>query len=125
MCSKRGHGRRSKTGSAPGKHGWPTGMRANGNERAPILLWSILVIVALTIRLWGAWYFPTPEQDGYSDAETIARFSAEIAGGTFQFSHLYGFWLPLFQLAAAIPNLWLHDPLLAGKLISALCGAVG
>ncbi len=81
-------------------------------------------MIALAIRIWGVWYFPTAEQDGYSDAETIARFSADIAAGTFSFSHLYGFWLPLFQLVAAIPNLWLHNPLLAGAVVSGLCGAV-
>jgi hypothetical protein len=98
-------------------------MRPNGSGRISPLLWSALWVIALAIRLWGVWYFPTAEQDGYSDAETIARFSGEMAAGTFRFSHLYGFWLPLFQLVAAIPNIWLHNPLLAGEVISGLCGA--
>jgi hypothetical protein len=99
-------------------------MRASGNDRISPLFWSALWMIALAIRIWGVWYFPTAEQDGYSDAETIARFSADIAAGTFGFSHLYGFWLPLFQLVAAIPNIWLHNPLLAGDLVSGFCGAV-
>ncbi len=98
-------------------------MRPNGNGRISPLFWSAVWVIALAVRLWGVWYFPTAEQDGFSDAETIARFSSEIAAGTFSFSHLYGFWLPLFQLAAAIPNLWLHHPLLAGEILSGLCGA--
>jgi hypothetical protein len=98
-------------------------MRPSGNDRISPFLWSALWMIALAIRLWGVWYFPTAEQDGYSDAETIARFSAEIGAGTFSFSHLYGFWLPFFQLVAAIPNIWLNNPLLAGKVISGLCGA--
>jgi hypothetical protein len=99
-------------------------MRPSGNDRISHLFWSGLLVIALAVRLWGVWYFPTAEQDGYSDAETIARFSADIAAGTFSFSHLYGFWLPLFQLSAAIPNVWLHDPLLAGEIISGVCGAI-
>lgn len=99
-------------------------MRPSGNDRISPLFWSALLVIAMAIRLWGVWYFPTAEQDGYSDAETIACFSADIAAGTFSFSHLYGFWLPLFQLAAAIPNLWLHDPLLAGEVVSGMCGAI-
>jgi hypothetical protein len=99
-------------------------MRASGNDRISPFFWSALWMIALAIRIWGVWYFPTAEQDGYSDAETVARFSADIAAGTFSFSHLYGFWLPLFQLVAAIPNIWLHNPLLAGKVVSGLCGAV-
>jgi len=99
-------------------------MRPSSNDRISPLFWSALLVIALAIRLWGVWYFPTAEQDGYSDAETIARFSADIAAGTFSFSHLYGFWLPLFQLAAAIPNIWLHDPLLAGEIVSGVCGAI-
>jgi hypothetical protein len=37
---------------------------------------------------------------------------------------LYGFWLPLFQIAAAILNRWIDNPLLAGKILSSLCGAI-
>jgi hypothetical protein len=99
-------------------------MRSSGNDRISPLFWSALWVIAVAIRLWGVWYFPTAEQDGYSDAETIARFSADIVAGTFSFSHLYGFWLPLFQLAAAIPNIWLHNPLLAGEVVSGVCGAI-
>jgi len=98
-------------------------MRPSSNGRISPLLWSALWVIALAVRLWGVWYFPTAEQDGFSDAETIARFSGEIAAGTFSFSHLYGFWLPLFQLVAAVPNIWLHNPLLAGEVVSGLCGA--
>ena len=98
-------------------------MRTSGNDRIPRLFWLALWVIALAIRLWGVWYFPTAEQDGYSDAETIGRFSADIVAGTFAFSHLYGFWLPLFQLIAAIPNIWLHNSLLAGEIVSALFGA--
>ena len=87
-------------------------------------VWIIVWVLALASRLWAGFYLPNAEQDGYSDAETIARLSAALAGGQFQVSDLYGFWLPLFQLVAAVPNLWVGDALLCGKIVSALCGAV-
>jgi hypothetical protein len=87
-------------------------------------VWIILWVVALTTRLAAGFYLPNAEQDGYSDAETIARLSAALASGQFHLSDLYGFWLPLFQLVAAIPNLCVGDALLCGKLLSALCGAI-
>ena len=86
--------------------------------------WILLWAVALAVRTWAAFFLPNAEQDGYSDAEMIARLSASLAGGHFRLTDLYGFWLPLFQFVAAVPNMWLHDPLLAGKLLSSLCGAV-
>lgn len=86
--------------------------------------WLVLWLIALAVRLWGAFYLPNAEQDGYSDAVTIARLSASLAGGHFHTADLYGFWLPLFQFVAAVPNLWMRDPLLAGKIVSSLSGAV-
>ncbi len=86
--------------------------------------WVMLCLVALGTRLPGAFFFPNAEQDGYCDAETIARFTAAIADGTFRTADLYGFWLPLFQLVAAILNLLIHNALLAGKILSAFAGAV-
>lgn len=86
-------------------------------------IWIALWLLALATRLWAAFYLPNAEQDGYSDAETIARLSAALAGGQFRLADLYGFWLPLFQLVAAVPNIWLNDALLAGKILSALCAA--
>jgi hypothetical protein len=85
--------------------------------------WILLWVVALSVRLGAAFYLPNAEQDGYSDAEMIARLSANLAGGHFRLADLYGFWLPLFQFVAAVPNIWLHDPLLSGKILSSLCGA--
>ncbi len=86
-------------------------------------IWLALWTIALAIRLWGAFYLPNAEQDGYSDAVTIARLSASLASGHFHITDLYGFWLPLFQFVAAVFNLWLRDPLLAGKIVSSLSGA--
>ncbi len=86
--------------------------------------WLALALTALATRLAGAFFFPNAEQDGYSDAETIARFSHGIAHGAFRLTDLYGFWLPLFQLGAAVLNLVIHNALLAGKILSGVCGAL-
>jgi hypothetical protein len=93
-------------------------------ESVTAFIWITVWALALVTRLWAGFYLPNAEQDGYSDAETIARLSAALASGQFRVADLYGFWLPLFQLIAAFPNLWLGDPLLCGKILSALCGAV-
>jgi hypothetical protein len=87
-------------------------------------VWIVVWVLALTTRLWAGFYLPNAEQDGYSDAETIARLTAALASGQFHLADLYGFWLPLFQLVTAIPNLWLGDALLCGKIVSALSGAI-
>ena len=81
------------------------------------LLWS----VALAVRLSAAFLLPNAERDGYSYAETIAWLSANF--GHLRLVDLFGFWLPLFQLTAAIPNVWIDNPLLTGKIVSGLCGA--
>jgi hypothetical protein len=81
------------------------------------LLWS----VALAVRLSAAFLLPNAERDGYSYAETIAWLSANF--GHLRLADLFGFWLPFFQLTAAIPNVWIDNPLLTGKIVSGLCGA--
>src|SRR3954451_6408534 len=87
-------------------------------------VWIVVWLLALATRLGAAFYLPNAEQDGYSDAETIGRLSTALGAGHFHLTDLYGFWLPLFQFVAAIPDIWLHDPLLCGKLVSGICGAI-
>src|SRR5690348_831458 len=78
--------------------------------------WFVLWALALATRLGAAFYLPNAEQDGYSDAVISGRLSAALASGHFRLSDLYGFWLPLFQFVSALPNIWVHDPLLCGKV---------
>jgi hypothetical protein len=97
------------------------------HENAPALsrtLWTMLALLALSARLPAAFVIPNAEQDGYSYAEIIARWSGSLSSGNFRVSDLFGFWLPLFPFAAALPNLWLKNPLVVGKVLSALSGAV-
>jgi hypothetical protein len=89
----------------------------------PTGTFAILCFLALGTRVAAAFVFPNPEQDGYSYVETISRLSASLSAGTFRATDLFDFWLPLYQFAAAIANLWVHNPLLVGKLLSAGCGA--
>src|ERR1700730_16148497 len=123
---KRKAGRPNKIGSGPGGHGWPIAMRLRRNsDRAPITnrwTWLVLWSIALAIHLSAAFLLPNAEQDGYSYAENMARLSANL--GHLRLTDLYGFWLPLFQIAAAILNRWIDNPLLAGKILSSLCGAI-
>jgi hypothetical protein len=86
--------------------------------------WIILSAIAFAVRLAAAFLLPTAEQDGYSYAEIIAQLSAKLNAGHFRLADFYGFWLPLFQFAAAVLNVWIDNPLLAGKILSSLCGAV-
>lgn len=85
--------------------------------------WIAVGLIALSTRLAAAFLLPNAEQDGYSYAEIIARFSAQFSAGHFQLTDLFGFWFPMFPLTAAIPNLWIDNSLVTGKVLSALCGA--
>jgi hypothetical protein len=86
-------------------------------------IWLILLGAALVSRLVAALWLPNAEQDGYSYAEIITRWSNALSAGHFRVTDLFGFWLPLFPLAAALPNIWIGHSLLVGKILSALCGA--
>jgi hypothetical protein len=90
--------------------------------RAPY--WIAVWLFALGTRLTAAFLLPNAEQDGYSYAEIIARFSAQLSSGHFRLTDLFGFWLPLFQITAAVPNVWIGNALIAGKVLSAICGAI-
>jgi CHASE2 domain-containing sensor protein len=91
--------------------------------RPNVWAWIILWVTGLAMRLLGAFLLPNAEQDGYSYAEIIARWSASFSAGHFRLADVFGFWLPLFPFAAAIPNIWIGNPLLVGKILSGVCGA--
>jgi len=83
-----------------------------------------LLSIALVSRIAAAYVLPNPEQDGYSYVEIIHRLTEHLETGKFRVSDLYGFWLPAFQSASAVLNLVVHEPMLAGKIINASCGAI-
>src|SRR4051794_7078128 len=79
--------------------------------------------IAVLSRTAAAIVLPNAEQDGYSYAEMIANLTQQFEHGHFHLSDLFGFWLPLFQIASAVVNLWFHDPMVAGKIVNVFCGA--
>ncbi|MEP6602736.1 MAG: hypothetical protein ABJB69_02185 [Spartobacteria bacterium] len=90
-------------------------------SNVPIL--AILCLSALAFRVAGAFVLPNAEEDGYSYVETIVQWSGQLAHGEFRTTDLFGFWLPLFQLAVAIPNVLNGNALLTAQIVSSLCGA--
>jgi hypothetical protein len=107
------------SGGSPNRH--PTTISL-GNASIPLV--GGLFVIALASRVVASFILPNAEQDGYSYAETIGQLTEHFRAGQFHLSDLYGFWLPLFQIVAAALNFWTHDPILSGKVINALCGAV-
>jgi hypothetical protein len=90
----------------------------------PWPLFAIVAGIALVSRILAAILLPNAEQDGYSYAEIIAQLTQFFQHWRLRASDLYGFWLPLFQIIAAILNLGVHDPIIAGKIVNVVCGAV-
>jgi hypothetical protein len=90
-----------------------------GNKQVVLLV----ALIAITTRIAAAIALPNAEQDGYSYAEIINRLTNRIDAGQLRVADLYGFWLPLFQLAATALNLVLHNGVVAGKVVNAICGA--
>jgi hypothetical protein len=86
--------------------------------------WTALWVLALGTRLAAAFLLPNAEQDGYSYVLIIRNWTEKIAMGRFHLSDLFGFWLPLYQLVVAVPNLVIGNPLLLGKMVDAICGAI-
>ena len=84
------------------------------------MLWAL----ALATRLPAVWLMPNADGDAYTYAEIIDDMREKISRGHFTFADLFGFWLPLYQFVSACISYACHLPaLIAGKLVSALCGA--
>jgi hypothetical protein len=88
-----------------------------------LFTWAAIWSIALATRILGAIFLPNAELDAYSYVETIARLSARLTAGHFRLADLFDFWLPLFPFSAGLVNVWVGQPLLVGKILSALCGA--
>jgi hypothetical protein len=97
-------------------------VRALGS-RGPFLNWAAVWSLALATRIVAAVLLPNPDQDAYCYTETITRLSSTLAAGHIRLADLFDFWLPLFPVAAALLDLCIGNPLFAGKILSALCGA--
>jgi Gpi18-like mannosyltransferase len=84
--------------------------------------WPILVLVSGIPRILGAFYLPNGFGDAYVYIRDIGSWSTKISTGTFRLTDLFGFWLPLYQLIAAVLNLLIRNGFYSGKLVSAVFG---
>lgn len=84
--------------------------------------WLALLVVAAIPRILGAFFLPNGFGDAYVYIRDIGTLSTKISTGTFRLTDLFGFWLPLYQLIAAVLNLLIRNGFYSGKLVSAVCG---
>jgi hypothetical protein len=84
--------------------------------------WSLLVAVSAIPRIVGAFFLPNGFGDAYVYIRDIGTLSTKISTGTLRLTDLFGFWLPLYQLIAAIPNVFVRNGFYSGKLVSAVFG---
>jgi hypothetical protein len=101
-------------------------LRSSERSLGAVSPWLIglLFAIATASRIAAAYFLPNAEQDGYSYAEIIARLSRHFEAGQFHISDLYGFWLPLFQIVSAVLNIGVKDPIVAGKIVNAICSII-
>lgn len=96
----------------------PLGMAKTQNR----VLWPALIAVATIPRLLGAFFLPNAFGDAYVYIRDIGTLSTKISTGTFRLADLFGFWLPLYQLIAAVLNVFVRNGFYSGKLVSAVFG---
>src|SRR5712671_6738399 len=94
-------------------------MRVPTNPRT---LWPTLILVSGLPRIAGAFFLPNAFGDAYVYIRDIGTMSTKMANGTFRLTDLYGFWLPLYQLISAVPNILIRNGFYTGKIVSALFG---
>ncbi len=81
-----------------------------------------LAVIAAIPRLLGAFFLPNTFGDAYVYIRDIGTLSTKIKAGTFALTDLYGFWLPLYQLIAALVNVFVGNGFYTGKIVSAVAG---
>jgi hypothetical protein len=94
-------------------------MRPPTNLRS---LWLTLVLVSGIPRILGAFFLPNAFGDAYVYIRDIGTMSTRISAGTFAWTDLYGFWLPLYQFISALINIFIGNGFYSGKLVSAAFG---
>jgi hypothetical protein len=63
-----------------------------------------------------------PFGDAYCYIESMIAYRAAIVSGSFSISHLYGFWLPLYQLFCSLISLVINEPVYIGRFVSVAAG---
>jgi len=92
------------------------------NARFTRLVWPLLVLIAAVPRILGAFFLPNAFGDAYVYILDIGTLTTRISTGIFRLTDLFGFWLPLYQLIAAVLNLLVRNGFYSGKLVSAVFG---
>jgi hypothetical protein len=77
--------------------------------------WFVLGVVAAIPRILGAFFLPNGFGDAYVYIRDIGTLSTKISTGTFRLTDLFGFWLPLYQLIAAVLNLVIGNGFYSGS----------
>jgi len=85
--------------------------------------WAILTLVASVPRILGAFFLPNAFGDAYVYIQEIGTLSTKISNGSFRLRDLFGFWLPLYQLIAALLNVFVKNGFYSGKIVAAFFGA--
>lgn len=70
----------------------------------------------------GAIWLPNAFGDAYAYTEQIYYMRRSLLNGSFSVSHLFGFWLPLYQLICATLSAILGSPFYVPKLVAAFFG---
>src|ERR1051325_8980688 len=95
-------------------------MTKHENQRARL---PILFFASAIPRLLGAFFLPNAFGDAYVYIQEIGTLSTKISHGSFRLTDLFGFWLPLYQLIAALLNVAVRNGFYSGKIVAALFGA--
>ena len=82
-----------------------------------------LIVIAATPRIVGAFFLPNAFGDAYVYIQEIGTLSTKISNGSFRLTDLFGFWLPFYQLIAAVLNVFIKNGFYSGKVVAALFGA--
>ena len=84
---------------------------------------AVLLLLAAIPRLFGAFFLPNAFGDAYVYIQEIGTLSTKISNGSFRLTDLFGFWLPFYQLMAALLNVAVKNGFYSGKIVAALFGA--
>jgi hypothetical protein len=74
-------------------------------------------------RILGAFFLPNAFGDAYVYVQEIGTLTTKISSGSFRLTDLFGFWLPLYQLIAALVNVLVKNGFYSGKIVAAIFGA--
>jgi Dolichyl-phosphate-mannose-protein mannosyltransferase len=83
----------------------------------------VLFLVAAIPRVLGAFFLPNAFGDAYVYIQEIGTLSTKIGAGSFRLTDLFGFWLPLYQMIAALLNVFVRNGFYSGKIVAAFFGA--